>query len=274
MTLSHCNTDHSRKTPMNPPHSLIHKTPLRAVQTTALLLSLALAPQGCASSMPRAETPADLAQRAVRMSPVMQHARVLSGPHAFLPAPVTSFGAAAWGEHLYVLGGYRGESHHYTAEGQSALPAGTGERLLLIVNAPPLGDGRDFTAEEWARCETQTFGLMARCGLQIDRNPEHTQVTTPRDFERLFPATGGALYGQATHGWMSSFQRPSALSALPGLYLAGGSVHPGPGVPMAAMSGRLAAATLMAHLDSTSRSKTVVISGGISTRSATTATTG
>ncbi|MBK6812347.1 MAG: hypothetical protein IPG81_26385 [Sandaracinaceae bacterium] len=120
MTLSHCNTDHSRKTPMNPPHSLIHKTPLRAVQTTALLLSLALAPQGCASSMPRAETPADLAQRAVRMSPVMQHARVLSGPHAFLPAPVTSFGAAAWGEHLYVLGGYRGESHHYTAEGQSA----------------------------------------------------------------------------------------------------------------------------------------------------------
>ncbi len=120
MTLSHCNTHHSRKTPMNSPHSLIHKTPLRAVQTTALLLTLALAPQGCASSMPRAETPADLAQRAVRMSPVMQHARVLSGPHAFLPAPVTSFGAAAWGEHLYVLGGYRGESHHYTAEGQSA----------------------------------------------------------------------------------------------------------------------------------------------------------
>jgi hypothetical protein len=34
-------------------------------------------------------------------------------------------------------------------------------------------------------------------------------------------------------------------------------VHPGPGVPMAAMSGRLAAATLMAHLDSTSRSRRV-----------------
>ena len=52
-----------------------------------------------------------------------------------------------------------------------------------------------------------------------------------------FPATGGALYGPATHGWMSSFQRPSAASRLPGLYLAGGSVHPGPGVPMAAMCG-------------------------------------
>jgi 1-hydroxycarotenoid 3,4-desaturase len=61
---------------------------------------------------------------------------------------------------------------------------------------------------------------------------------------------------------------------MPGLYLAGGSVHPGPGVPMAAMSGRLAAETLMAHLDSTSRSSRVAISGGTSTPSATTAATG
>jgi 1-hydroxycarotenoid 3,4-desaturase len=35
---------------------------------------------------------------------------------------------------------------------------------------------------------------------------------------------------------------------------------------MAAMSGRLAAATLMAHLDSTSLSRRVVISGGMSMR--------
>ena len=41
---------------------------------------------------------------------------------------------------------------------------------------------------------------------------------------------------------MASFERSGARSRLPGLYLAGGSVHPGPGVPMAAMSGRLAAA--------------------------------
>ena len=70
-------------------------------------------------------------------------------------------------------------------------------------------------------------------------------MTTPTDFERLFPATGGALYGRASHGWMASFQRPGARSRLPGLYLAGGSVHPGPGVPMAALSGRLAAASLL-----------------------------
>jgi 1-hydroxycarotenoid 3,4-desaturase len=99
------------------------------------------------------------------------------------------------------------------------------------------------------------------------------QRTTPTEFNRLFPATGGALYGAATHGWMSAFRREGAQSRLPGLYLVGGSVHPGPGVPMAAMSGRLAAATLMARLDSTSRSRRVVISGGTSMPSATIAST-
>jgi 1-hydroxycarotenoid 3,4-desaturase len=38
------------------------------------------------------------------------------------------------------------------------------------------------------------------------------------------------------------------VSRLPGLYLAGGSVHPGPGIPMATMSGRLAAARLLGDL--------------------------
>ena len=44
---------------------------------------------------------------------------------------------------------------------------------------------------------------------------------------------------------MSSFARPSSISSIKNLYLAGGSIHPGPGVPMAAMSGRLAAEALM-----------------------------
>ena len=75
-------------------------------------------------------------------------------------------------------------------------------------------------------------------------------LTTPAEFESLFPATGGALYGQAVHGTMAAFRRPGSRSAMPGLYLAGGSVHPGPGVPMAVLSGRLAAASLLRDLTS------------------------
>ena len=82
-------------------------------------------------------------------------------------------------------------------------------------------------------------------GLQVDWQPQDCVVTDPAGFAQLFPATGGALYGRASHGWMASFRRPAAATALPGLFLAGGSVHPGPGVPMAALSGRLAAESLL-----------------------------
>jgi len=156
----------------------------------------------------------------------------------------------------------------------SALAAPGPERLLCLVNAPADGDTRNFDAQETDPCEHRSLALLRQCGLTLQARAHQVVRTTPADFHRLFPGTGGALYGPATHGWMSAFRRPSSTSAVPGLYLAGGSVHPGPGVPMAAMSGRLAAATLLAHLDSTSRSRRVVISGGTSMPSATMAGTG
>jgi 1-hydroxycarotenoid 3,4-desaturase len=73
-------------------------------------------------------------------------------------------------------------------------------------------------------------------------------ITTPAEFDALFPGSGGALYGRASHGWQASFQRPGVRTRVPGLYVAGGSVHPGPGVPMAALSGRLAAQALLQDL--------------------------
>lgn len=140
------------------------------------------------------------------------------------------------------------------------------ERLFCLVNAPADGDVHSFSSSEIQACESSSLALMRRCGLDIQFEAHQVVRTLPQDFAGLFPASGGALYGQATHGWMSAFARPSARSPVTGLYTAGGSVHPGPGVPMAAMSGRLAAATLMADLGSTKRSHRVVISGGTSTR--------
>ncbi len=154
-----------------------------------------------------------------------------------------------------------------------APPAGR-ERLLALVNAPADGDNNTFDASEIEPCEHRSLALLQHCGLQLELT-SRAQVLrrTPADFNRLYPGSGGALYGPATHGWMALFKRPGAATALPGLVLAGGSAHPGPGVPMAAMSGRLAAATLLAHLDSISRSRRVRIAGGTSMRSAATAAT-
>ena len=138
------------------------------------------------------------------------------------------------------------------------------ERLLVLVNAPANGDRHVYDATEVERCARATFGVLERCGLTI--TSQQMLTTTPTDFNALFPATGGALYGRSSHGWTASFQRPGVRTKIPGLYLAGGSAHPGPGVPMAALSGRAAAACLLADLTSRAPSRTAAMRGGISTR--------
>lgn len=119
------------------------------------------------------------------------------------------------------------------------------ERLLCLINAPARGDYRPLTEAAIATAESAAFALLSRAGLEIDRTPERTVLTTPTGFDALFPATGGALYGQSVHGWQATFARPGSRTKLPGLYLAGGSTHPGAGVPMATLSGRLAAAAVL-----------------------------
>jgi 1-hydroxycarotenoid 3,4-desaturase len=144
------------------------------------------------------------------------------------------------------------------------------ERLLVLVNAPADGDQRRLDPEELRSCQERTLRVLERCGLRLELTPHNSVTTQPADFERLFPATGGALYGLASHGWRASFSRPPARSRLAGLYLAGGSTHPGPGVPMAALSGRLAAASLLADASrrrvSTPPWPAAATPGGTSTR--------
>ena len=159
---------------------------------------------------------------------------------------------------VYVCAQDRGDS-------DGAAPAGD-ERLFLIVNAPANGDRRHFSTSEIAACARQTFALLERCGLTLATQAE--TITTPAGFEALFPATGGALYGRAQQGSMAAFRRAGARTKLPGLFLAGGATHPGPGVPMAAMSGRLAASSVLASISAASRprSRPAATPGGMSMR--------
>ena len=157
--------------------------------------------------------------------------------------------------------------------GDNEAPVGRGhgnegmpERLFCIINAPATGDGEPLEKADIDQCTRRAMALLHRCGLRLTTTPANSRITTPLDFERRFPGTGGALYGRATHGAMATFQRPGARTKVPGLYLAGGSVHPGPGVPMAALSGRLAARSLIEDSRSIARSRQAAMPGGISMR--------
>lgn len=150
----------------------------------------------------------------------------------------------------------------------SRLAAGSTERLFVIANAPANAAGAVLTPLEIERCERNISARLSKAGLRL--SPVETQLSTPTTFERLAPGTGGAIYGEACHGALAPLLRPSSRTKLPRLYLAGGSVHPGPGVPMAALSGRLAALAVIEDLASTMPSPRAAIAGSTSMPSATT----
>lgn len=151
-------------------------------------------------------------------------------------------------------------------------PPRQAERLMCLVNAPASADRRALTDTEIAQCQQEMWDQLSRAGLRLTQSPQAPLCTRPQDFAQLFPATGGALYGPASQGWRASFfARPDGRTRVPGLFLAGGSVHPGPGVPMAALSGQRAAEQICAALHSTRRwaratAPALLTPGGISTR--------
>ncbi|HRK17314.1 MAG TPA: phytoene desaturase family protein [Hyphomicrobiaceae bacterium] len=131
-----------------------------------------------------------------------------------------------------------------TDAGRLNLGHGGDERIFSIVNAPADGGRSLASRKEQNTCLRSMLTTLERCGLKPTiRDMTHSG---PSEFARLCPATEGAIYGMASHGWTASFRRPGVRSVVPGLYLAGGSVHPGAGLPMAALSGRTAALALLA----------------------------
>lgn len=127
----------------------------------------------------------------------------------------------------------------------SVAPEG-GEALYVLVHTPYLRRHHDWSQMHPAYRAKIIDKLQRVAGLEgIAERIVVEHALTPADIHERYRVLDGAIYGLASHGKMLGAFKPGNRSRqLAGLYLAGGSAHPGPGMPMALMSGWIAADTL------------------------------
>ena len=119
----------------------------------------------------------------------------------------------------------------------------------MLVNAPPLGLNYDWAdqAESYRKLvltRLVDFGPDVRQRIRVER------MLTPVDIARLTGARGGALYGASSNNPFTAFRRPhNRAPDVRGLYFVGGATHPGGGVPMVMLSGRVTAGMVIEDLD-------------------------
>src|SRR4051812_49086901 len=111
-------------------------------------------------------------------------------------------------------------------------PPAVHEAWFVLVNAPA------------AHADWDVEPLIDRLGVR-DRIVERV-VRTPQDLERETGAVGGAIYGAAPHGRLGTLKRPgNRIRGIRALWLAGGTVHPGGGLPLVTLGGRTVAREAM-----------------------------
>jgi 1-hydroxycarotenoid 3,4-desaturase len=150
---------------------------------------------------------------------------------------------------------------YLNAQDRELGPIPATERFQIILNAP---SNAHHHPDEDRSCHDRTFPALGKMGLTFSPPPGPEALTRPKDLAARFPASLGAIYGASPEGTLAAFRRPVARTALPGLYLAGGGVHPGAGVPMALLSGKQAAQQALMDLTSASPSGQTVTPGGMS----------
>jgi phytoene desaturase len=123
-------------------------------------------------------------------------------------------------------------------------PDDASEGWFVLVNAPPHDPGRGVDWDAPGRRETyadHVLATLAGRGTEVRDRVRWREIRTPADLQRQTATPGGSIYGSASHGVRSALLRPANRSPVPGLYLVGGSAHPGGGLPLVALSAAIVA---------------------------------
>ncbi len=121
------------------------------------------------------------------------------------------------------------------------------ESVFVLVNAPRHSPDDPSAGIDWdhpGRAEdyaAHVLGLLAARGYEFRDRLLWQQIRTPADLERATGSVGGSIYGSSSNGARAAFLRPANRSPVPGLFLVGGSAHPGGGLPLVGLSAAIVA---------------------------------
>jgi phytoene desaturase len=107
------------------------------------------------------------------------------------------------------------------------------ENWFLLVNTPP---GVEIDRDAYGDL---VLDRLRGHGVDLRDRIEFRHTMTPADIAERYRTPGGAIYGTSSNGKRAAFVRPANRGARPGLYLVGGSSHPGGGLPLVTTSARI-----------------------------------
>jgi phytoene desaturase len=116
------------------------------------------------------------------------------------------------------------------------------ENLFILASAPPMcGSPIDWSVEGPRYKQRLIQTLETRFGLtDLSKRIVVERTMTPVDMKQTYNANAGSIYGIASNSIRSSFLRPPNRDKhVRGLYFAGGATHPGGGLPLVALSGKI-----------------------------------
>jgi phytoene desaturase len=132
----------------------------------------------------------------------------------------------------------------YLSVPSDAAPQGH-EAWFVLVNAARHGTGPgcvDWDAPGVAAAYAEhVLDTLAERGLNVRDRIVFVERRTPADLGRDTATPDGAIYGTSSNGWRAAFLRARNRSPVAGLFVVGGSAHPGGGIPMVLMSAAITA---------------------------------
>jgi len=124
-------------------------------------------------------------------------------------------------------------------------PAGC-ENWFVFVNKPAIIDANEDDVTEVIKQHT-IAKLSRMLGEDVSQHIITEHTLTPTSIQSRTNSYLGALYGTSSNNRMAAFKRHSNVSSrYKGLYFAGGSVHPGGGIPLCLRSAKLAVEKILA----------------------------